>query len=293
MRSPPPATPRCDICGDDSPQAIEKHGIPIHECGKCRYRFACLPTSSDHVSTVYDDDYFVGGAAGYPDYLAQSELRKQHGIRYAQLVDGTVPTGRLLDVGAAAGFLMKGFEESGWKVRGLEPNEGIARRGEQEYEFDIRVGTLESFDEDQYDEPFDLISMIQVIAHFHDLDRALQNAATATKPGGYWLIETWDYRSLTARGFGKYWHEYSPPSVLRWFSPKSLRLLCARYDMQLISTGRPKKFIQGGHAKSLIRHSCENHRWLRPLSPLASLLPDVLQIPYPFDDVFWALFRNS
>ena len=76
--------------------------------------------------------------------------------------------------------------------------------------------------------------MIQVVAHFHDLQSAFSAAAEHTRPGGHWLIETWNCRSLkAARFFGSEWHEYSPPSVLQWFTPTSLERLSSNYQREL------------------------------------------------------------
>jgi len=34
---------------------------------------------------------------------------------------------KVLDIGCAAGFILKGFEDSGWICRGIEPNETMAK----------------------------------------------------------------------------------------------------------------------------------------------------------------------
>ena len=57
-------------------------------------------------------------------------------------------------------------------------------------------------------ERFDLI-----IAHVPDIRTALARAASLTRPGGYWLIETSDRASARARRMGARWHFYSPPSA--------------------------------------------------------------------------------
>lgn len=93
---------------------------------------------------------------------------------------------------------------------GVEPNAAIGEHARAEFGLDVRTSSLEAF---ATDEPVDLVAMIQVLPHLWDLRRGLDAAAVATKPGGYWLIETCDRSSLTARLFGTRWHEYSPPSV--------------------------------------------------------------------------------
>jgi len=154
----------------------------------------------------------------------------------------------------------------------------------------VDVGTLEGL---QRNERYDLVSMIQVVSHFYDLRKALQKAARVTRPAGFWLIETWDRESWTARAFGRYWHEYSPPSVLHWFSPEGLRRLAEQFGLREVARGRPPKWIGGAHAKALLRHKLKGSRLERLTGGLLRVVPDRLAIPYLGDDLFWALFQAT
>ncbi len=184
---------------------------------------------------IYGDDYFVGGGAGYDDYFAEGEMLIRHGRRYAKILARHAQPGTVLDVGAAAGFILRGPIEAGWRGQGLEPNRTMVAYGLSDVGVNINCGTLEDMaqsnltDDVSSRESYDLISMIQVVAHFYDLDRAFRCASSLTRPGGLWLIETWNRSSLTARLLGRWWHEYSPPSVVRWFDPDELARVVARY----------------------------------------------------------------
>jgi hypothetical protein len=128
--------------------------------------------------------------------------------------------------------------------------------------------------------------MIQVLGHFTNLRRSLQNAANITGDRGFWLIETWDSRSLTARAFGKHWHEYNPPSVLNYFSRRSLELLAGQFGFYRIAAGRPGKHIRWKHARSLLDHQAP---FLRRFT---RLIPDKTVLPYPASDLFWMLLQK-
>jgi len=123
----------------------------------------------------------------------------------------------------------------------------------------MEAGSLENFASNKR---FDLVSMIQVIAHFSDIRRALQKAADVTQNGGFWLIETWNYESWVARLLGEHWHEYSPPSVLHWFSPSGLSRLVSQYGFSEVARGRPAKRLNGAHVKSLWDISCKIPPWV-------------------------------
>lgn len=287
----------CPICGAQTKLLFVKHGYPIHRCGACQHCCAALQPGKEHLRHVYGDHYFQAsgqhGSAGYADYLSEASLLYAHGWRYAELLKPFVPLGTVLDVGAAAGFILKGLLERGWHGVGLEPNGQMADYGRTHLGLTMVTGDLENSVEMNPTRKgsFDLITMIQVIAHFHDLHKALTNAARLTRPGGFWLIESWDRTSWPARILGRYWHEYSPPSVLHWFSPKGLAQLASQFGFVEVARGRPQKWLNGAHAKSLLRYKLPvfgQHILSLPLS----MIPDGLMIPYPNFDLFWMLLQK-
>lgn len=285
-------TDACPVCGGDTRTVFEAHGFPIRHCRHCSHRFAADAVRPDHVGAVYGDDYFNGGGAGYPDYCAGAAMLRAHGRRYARILGAHMSPGRVLDVGAAAGFVLQGFGDEGWQGVGLEPNAAMAAHARDALGLDVRVGTLEAPGERLQADTFDLVSMIQVVAHFHDLRRAFERAQRLTRPGGFWLVETWDSASLTARALGRRWHEYSPPSVLHMFTRASLSRLAAAFDMDVVDTGRPAKRISGAHVKSLLGYKLGSGMAAAPLRATLRLLPDRIELPYPAEDLFWTLFRR-
>ena len=93
-------------------------------------------------------------------------MLRARGERYSRLIEETDSSkGTMLDIGAAAGFIMQGFADAGWDCVGLEPNASMVKAGKEQFGADIRQGSLEEFDTD---EKFDLISIIQVAGHFYD-----------------------------------------------------------------------------------------------------------------------------
>ncbi len=279
----------CPICSGAARRRFQKYGYWILECLTCQHRFADTAISEGQAKLIYDDRYFHGGRDGYPDYLSESELLVAHGRRYGALLKRYVPPGKVLDVGSAAGFILKGFQESGWIGKGIEPNPQMADYARIRLGLEVETGTLEEYsDETRYD----LVSMIQVLPHFFDLRRALQAAAGITKPGGIWLIETWNRDSATAKVLGQHWHEYSPPSVLQWFSPAGLRRLVEQYGFKEVGRGRPAKYISPVHAKSLLKYKLNESALGRIACKIVDLVPDQFPIPYPADDLFWAIYQK-
>lgn len=280
----------CPVCASTTVPLFQVHGYWICDCSSCGHRLTDLEPDVNHVVTVYGDDYFQNGDAGYPDYVGQGDLVRERGIYYAGLMERFAQPGSVLDVGAAAGFLLQGFIEAGWNGRGIEPNARMAAHARDELGIEVARGTLE---EVALERTFDLLCMVQVVAHFHDLQRAFTQAARMTRRGGYWLIETWDRSSLTARLFGRRWHEYSPPSVLHFFSKSGLARTAAQFGFRPVADGRPPRRINIQHAQSLLAHKLEPSNLARGLRRLTGILPESLSIPYPGNDLFWMLLQRE
>jgi 2-polyprenyl-3-methyl-5-hydroxy-6-metoxy-1,4-benzoquinol methylase len=289
----------CPVCRHLSQRLFQKHNFWIRECTICRHRFAEIDKHqahiSQHVTQIYSDAYFQGGGAGYPDYLAESSILRQHGQRYGKLLSRYRPPGRVLDVGAAAGFILQGLVDSGWQGQGLEPNPQMAKYAQQQLKLKMEVGALEQLKVEDLEESdrYDLVTFIQVIAHFFDLQQALAVASEYTKKDGFWLIETWNYHSFMAQVFAENWHEYSPPSVLHWFAPQTLTQLAAQYGFHEVARGQPSKWINAAHAKSLLRYKLAGSAMGNLAVKGLNVVPDRLALPYPAEDLLWMLFKRG
>jgi 2-polyprenyl-3-methyl-5-hydroxy-6-metoxy-1,4-benzoquinol methylase len=280
----------CQVCGSVGSLAFIKNNYRILECKSCSFYFTDLKVTPEKVNEIYSDIYFYDGGDGYSDYTLEGEMLVQRGEYYARKISKFISSGKVLDAGAAAGFILKGFENIGWLGVGVEPNTKMVEYGKKVLGLDLRQGTLETV---KINTKFDLIVLIQVIAHLFSLDRSIQNASDLLKPGGYVLVETWNRSSLTAKLFGKYWHEYSPPSTLNFFDKKTLDALMSKFSFHKIRSGWPQKKIKSNHAKSLLKHKMEGTRLLRKISGIVGLIPDNVLLPYPAEDLFWALYRKN
>jgi 2-polyprenyl-3-methyl-5-hydroxy-6-metoxy-1,4-benzoquinol methylase len=281
---------RCPCCDGLAAALFSKRGHTICGCAACGHRFVAERAGDDHVQRVYGDEYFEGGGAGYSGYAAEAELLREAGRWYGRLLGRFIERRTLLDVGCAGGFRLQGLIDEGFQGHGLEPNASMVALARERLGLAVERGTLERHAADRR---YGVVTMLQVVPHFFDLDLALAAAARLTEPGGFWLIETWNVESWTARCFGQRWHEYSPPSVRHWFSPESLRRLAGRFGFRETARGRPPKRIGGRHAKALLRHKLGASILGRGAARLVGLLPDRLSVPYPGDDVFWALFARD
>ncbi|MEI6748860.1 MAG: class I SAM-dependent methyltransferase [Bacteroidota bacterium] len=282
---------KCTVCNSENSElAFIKGEYRILHCSDCDHLFTDLLLTPKKVVEIYSDSYFKDGGAGYEDYTVEKDMLIHRGEYYADKLSKFIAPGKVLDIGAASGFILKGFENRGWKGTGIEPNKSMADYGKNIVGVNIIKGSFECY---KSVEKFDLIILIQVIAHLYNLNSSIKKIYDYLNPGGFLLIETWNKDSLSARLFGKNWHEFSPPSTLNYFSKKTLKELLSHYNFSLAGNGTPKKSIHSKHAKSILRHKLLEMRNLKWMAGITNIIPDNKLIPYPAEDLFWFLLKKT
>ncbi len=280
----------CPLCVNVGRRLFLSNVHWIRECNACLHRWADIGDTEGHVARVYEDGYFQHGGVGYPDYFKERSLLRDHGRRYARLLSTCeINGGSLLGVGAAAGFALQGFQDEGWECKGIEPNERMASFAVEELGIEVNCTSIEDYRDDRQ---YDLITMLQVLPHLVDPIAGLRRAGQLVRIGGHLLIETWNRDSFAAKVLGKRWHEYSPPSVLHWFTPKTVEHLLSELGFRQIATGRPIKAIVGAHVRSLMDHKMGQHPSLKFFAPVLSMVPENAVFRYRPGDLFWSLFKK-
>lgn len=269
---------------------LKKRGYNIVQCAECGLRYA-LPNSYEEHLEAFSDDYFFNGKDGYPNYLEESDILYQAGVRYNQLISRyTNGKGKMLDIGAAAGFIQKGFADNGWDTTGIEPNATMVDWGKKNLGLKMIHSGLETF---ETEEKFDLITLIQVIGSLHNIDTSFTKMTELLKPNGLLLIESWRMESWWARIQGKHWHEYCPPRVINWFSDNSLTLLARKYGLVLVDKGRPVKKISMHHGLTLLEESLPNIPLKKSVIRKIDKWFGKKTVRYPAWDLGWYIFRKE
>ena len=135
---------KCPTCPRTGEFAFMKSGYRILECPGYDHLFTDFSSPADNVFKIYSDRYFFDGGEGYPNYLEEEKLLIRHGEYYAKKIKRYINPGNVLDIGSAAGFILKGFENLGWKGTGIEPNETMVRLLSEVLNLELHQGTLET-----------------------------------------------------------------------------------------------------------------------------------------------------
>lgn len=161
--------------------------------------------------------------------------RKNNGGEQLDIIAPHVNVGRLYDVGAAGGFVMKAAEDRGWAVHGNEVSQSAVGWAKQNYGLDIFYGFLED-DPISQDSNFDLIIFWNTFEHMIDPIEELKLAVSMLKSGGHLHIRVPIKTSEEVTKFHEEWHTIE-------FSLKSLEILCKQNGLEEITKHHPENRV--------------------------------------------------
>jgi len=100
------------------------------ECNECGLVFTCPRLRKDLILKGYveSDD---------PRYVSQADGRIKSFEQCMKAVSKYQALGKILDVGAAAGFFLKVAKDLGWKTFGIEPSRYLSNYGNEKYDVNI------------------------------------------------------------------------------------------------------------------------------------------------------------
>ncbi len=127
--------------------------------------------------------------------------------------------GRLLDVGAGSGLLVRQMNALGWRAEGVDFDTKAVERA-RSLGLTMHQGSL--FEQRFDSATFDAVAMSHSIEHVHDPVAWLAEVRRILKPGGRLSIATPNTRSLLHRRYGPHWFALDPPRHLHLFNRDAL-----------------------------------------------------------------------
>ncbi len=163
-------------------------------------------------------------------------------------LEAHLPVGRLLDVGCHLGFFLEVAAEAGWQAQGLEPSRWAAetarRRG-----LGVRRGTLDDWDWEGPGQPFDAVTLWDVIEHLADPLGVLRQIHGFLRPGGVVALSTMDVDAPVARLLGRRWPWYMQMH-LYYFSRRTLSALVERAGYDVLEIRRHRRIVRAAYLAS-------------------------------------------
>jgi SAM-dependent methyltransferase len=196
----------------------------------------------------------------------------------------------LLDVGAAAGLLVKEAAAQGFEAEGVEPSHSLVEAGRRAGAI-LHEGVLPH--PDLAGRRFDVVMLIDVIEHVADPVGLLQRARECVADDGLVVLVTPDVGSLAARLLGPRWWHFRLAHV-GYFDRRSLDAAVATAAFETERQFRARWFFEAGYlADRLERYLPVGglNRLLRRTPGVRSLYGQV--IPLNLFDSFVRLLRPA
>lgn len=194
-----PASEDLSIAAHDFACTNGGHGkyFQIVECAHCQMRFCSPRPSAESLTQLYSEVEDVVYAENEAGRIRTARSALRHINKTGK---------RLLDVGCGTGVFLHVARDAGYDVTGIEPSIDSSRRA-REKGLSIMQGTITD-SELEFHEPFDIITMWDVLEHVDSPAEFLSRGASLLREGGELHLSTIFVDSSYATMLGKHWPWY-------------------------------------------------------------------------------------
>jgi SAM-dependent methyltransferase len=211
----------CAVCGEPGPStpAFDKWGLTMRTCDRCGHLFVSPRLPEAAVPELYGHAYWTdySQAIGSPTLAQRIEFDYRNA--FYKLRRDVLPfrtSGRLVDVGASNGGLVRAANESGFVACGVEPAADICALARAAHGVEMPCGDIRTLP--FADASFDVVTMHDVLEHVFDPVGTLHACRRVLAPGGLLVVEMPSGDSVLAIEQGADWAQYSPLEHVNIFS---------------------------------------------------------------------------
>lgn len=206
-----PTTERsCEVCSGHSFSALfEKEGHQFVRCDGCALERIDPAPTDDTLAAIYGKHYYDAWGL-HQDESEVARLKKGTFGYVLDRLGPPKPGAKLMDCGAATGFLLEVAKVRGFDPYGVELSEfgagEIAKKFGKGHSFQGEIENARFDDAGKGD--FDVITMCDYIEHVRVPARVLERARSFLAKGGRLALTTPDAGSITHAALRKGWSHY-------------------------------------------------------------------------------------
>ena len=237
---------QCPVCHSSSVNSlltVKDHSVSgesfeVWQCAVCSLRFTQNVPDESSIGPYYQSaDYIshTNTSEGLINRMYQRVRKFTLEQKANMVIKRTTEQGNVLDIGAGIGAFLHAMKEKGWKVTGLEPDQGARERAAQLFGIELQdVSVLHQLEQAS----FDAITLWHVLEHVHQLHPYIEQLKKLLRPGGKILIAVPNYQSLDSSIYGVYWAAYDVPRHLYHFSPLAMQTLMEQHGLKILEKKR-------------------------------------------------------
>lgn len=219
----------CWACGAQGSRPLEHYRpVELYACPACGLGYQPTADATD-VKALYDLSYFdthdlrESGATANRHFEAEVRVRLVR--RYRQ-------EGRLLELGAGAGYFLSAARQVGFDPVGIELSREIADAARREFGVEIVVGRADELELGHAS--FDLACAWHVVEHIPNPLASLRKARAALRARGELFVEVPNFGSARSRRQGRDWPALQPRYHVGQYTPTALAALLERAGFELL-----------------------------------------------------------
>lgn len=218
---------------------LSQESFTVMSCDHCHLLFTVPRPDPSRLGSYYKSEKYFSHQENTQGFIPRvyESVKKVNLRNKIRMASEGLPVGSVLDIGCGVGDFLRGMQQAGWKVTGIEPDcdaQQIALK---------RLNTL-PIPPDQSgtlaNASFDLITMWHVLEHVEDLHHQIDELYRLLKPGGRLLIAVPNYKSYDAQVYREFWAAWDVPRHLNHFSSDTLRSIIKSKSFQDIDIQKLK-----------------------------------------------------
>jgi len=213
---------------------VSRETFSVWHCRDCSTRFTQDIPIEEEIGQYYKAEEYVSHtntSKGLINFLYQ-RVKRYTLVQKRNLVqrESGVKRSNVLDIGCGTGDFLGAMTKIGWRVYGLEPDDGARRLAKENHGLEIQENKgLFSFADDM----FMAVTMWHVLEHVHKLHDYLQTIKRVLRDNGTLFIAVPNYQSVDAEVYQGHWAAYDVPRHLYHFSPKGMETLLAHNGFEI------------------------------------------------------------
>lgn len=223
----------CPFCSSpESRVAIRENGFEGQKCSDCGLIYVSPRPSLAEIQDLYGHNEARVAAESH---IASEFPKRLYARHHLKLIRRHVKKGRLLEIGAGAGYFLDEAQKKGFDCHGLEFNPIQAEFIKTRFAIDCEQTSLKQ--SSYMHEQFDLVYHCDVVSHFYDPIEEFNLTGQILKEDGYLVFETGNIGDIEDKYF-ECFESFQYPDHLFFYSTENVKYLLDTSGFELVCLHR-------------------------------------------------------